>query len=303
VSTHAFSLPWSDDRRRYFVSRRVTHTVGLMFTALMTNRLPTAPSWLRASFGLVLVLVFLTVGGVQAQEGSGSVGRPAQNVVLIIADDMRHDSWWAMPALNRLAGGGVTFDRFYVTTPLCCPSRASILTGLYARHHGVLSNDPRQGSVERFDDRSTMATWLQSAGVRTGLIGRYLNGYQSPYVPPGWEFWFAMWQSGGEYGNYYRYRVTDNGRQRYFGSSSREYSTTVLGQQAVKFISQEPSRPFLLMLTPRTPHGPGTPDRETRGSSKSASYHCCRPTTRKMSMTNQAGFGGRIDSPARTMRL
>jgi len=198
---------------------------------------------------------------------SPSVPRP--NVVFVIADDMRADSLWVMQSLNRLAQRGVTFSRFYDTTPACCPSRASIMTGLYARNHGVLTNVPPLGSVERFDDHSTLATWLQSTGVRTALIGRYLNGYFSLYTPPGWDFWFAIWQSGEEYSNYFRYRASDNGVQRYFASQPREYSTRVIGQQALKFLADEKTRPFMLMLPVRAPHGPATPDPQDSGAFKS----------------------------------
>ena len=190
----------------------------------------------------------------------GAQPAPRPNVVLVVADDMRADGLWAMPTMSRLAGQGVTFANAFATTPLCCPSRASILTGLYARNHGVLTNDPPLGGVERFDDRSTLATWLQAAGVRTGLAGRYLNGYASVAVPPGWDWWFAIWQSSEEYGNYQNYRVTDNGVRGYFGARPEDYSTRVLAARALRFLEAEPERPFFLLLAPRAPHGPATPD-------------------------------------------
>jgi N-acetylglucosamine-6-sulfatase len=197
---------------------------------------------------------------------SGAAAPP--NVVLIVADDMRHDSVGAMATVSGLAERGVTFTRAFVTTPLCCPSRASIQTGLYARHHGVLTNTPPLGSVERFDDRSTLATWLQAAGVRTGLVGRYLNGYRSLRVPPGWEYWFAIWHSSEDEGLYYRYRVNHNGEDEFYGSSSERYSTRVLASRATRFLKQDRERPFLLMFTPRAPHGPATPDVHDAGTLK-----------------------------------
>jgi N-acetylglucosamine-6-sulfatase len=175
---------------------------------------------------------------------------------------MRYDTSWVMPTLGSLAEQGVTFTHAYATTPLCCPSRASILTGLYARHHGVLANDPPTGGYEVFDDRSTLATWLHSAGVRTGLVGRYLNGYKSLDIPPGWDFWFALWQWGNEYFNY---RVNDNGEDRFFGDEPEVHSTRVLGQQAIRFLDQEPARPFLLVFAPRPPHGQPVPDPIDKG--------------------------------------
>ena len=188
------------------------------------------------------------------------------NVLLVVADDMRADSLWAMTALTRLAAErGVVFDRAYATTPLCCPSRASILTGRYARHHGVLANEPPHGGVAAFDDRSTLATGLQAVGARTGLIGRYLNGYNALAIPPGWDWWFAVWQTGNDY---YGYRVNDRGTPRYFGNSPDAYQTRVLGQQALQFIGEDRTRPFFLMLAPRTPHGDPIADRLDAGALK-----------------------------------
>jgi N-acetylglucosamine-6-sulfatase len=185
---------------------------------------------------------------------------PRPNVLIIISDDMRFDELWAMPTVSALARRGVTFSRFYTPTPLCCPSRASFMSGLYARHHGVLANNPPQGGFPAFDDRSTLATWLQASGVRTGLIGRYLNSYESLYIPPGWDQFFAIWQATEGHGNYFSYRVNDNGERRYFAARPEDYSTRVIAQQALRFLEADRDRPFMLMLTPRTPHGPATPD-------------------------------------------
>jgi N-acetylglucosamine-6-sulfatase len=217
--------------------------------------------------GLVVALtILIAVRGVRAHDERPAAAGP--NVVLIVVDDMRYDSLWAMSSLNRLAERGVTFTRFFVSTPLCCPSRASIMTGLYARHHGVRSNHPPDGGMAGFDDHSTLATWLQAAGVRTGLVGRYLNGYESTYVPPGWDSWFGMWQTSETLGNYNNYRVTDNGVQQYYGGGADAYSTRVLGQQALEFLQGDRSRRFMLMLTPRAPHAPATPDPIDSGTFK-----------------------------------
>ena len=206
---------------------------------------------------------------------SEAAQQPAQpsggvpNVVLIVADDMRADSLWVMSSLGTLAERGVTFSRAFVTTPVCCPSRASIMTGLYARHHGALTNNPPLGGIEKFDERSTLATWASLAGLRTGLIGRYLNGYASTAIPPGWDYWFALWQVNEDYSNYYDYRVTDSsGERRYFGAKPEMYSTRMIGQHAQRFIEEDRTRPFLLMLTPRTPHYPATPDPVDSGTFK-----------------------------------
>lgn len=182
------------------------------------------------------------------------------NVLLIVADDMRVDGLQAMPTMQSLAAHGITFSRALVTTPLCCPSRASILTGQYARHHGVLSNSSPNGGVGSFDDDSTLATWLHARGIRTGLIGRYLNGYDSLEIPPGWDSWFAFHQTSESMSIYRDYEVNDNGVRRHFGDDDDEYSTRVLGRRLRNFLAQQPDRPFFALFAPRTPHAPADPD-------------------------------------------
>jgi arylsulfatase A-like enzyme len=222
------------------------------------------------AFGLAIVFLAGCLGA-QRLVGQARTERP--NVLIILVDDMRSDGLWALPTLQRLAERGVTFSRHFVTTPLCCPSRASILTGRYARNHGVLANNPPLGGAAVFDDSSTLATWLQSAGVRTGLIGRYLNGYASESVPRGWDFWFALWQANEQYSNYYNYRVTDNGTRRFYGSREEMYSTRILAEQATRFLGEETNRPFMLFLAPRAPHGsPATPDHLDAGTYKELDF-------------------------------
>ena len=222
-----------------------------------------APPTRGVAILLLTCLVVLAAGRARGEALAAAPSGP-QNVVLIVADDMRYDSAWVMPTLGRLAERGVSFSRAYATTPLCCPSRASILTGRYARHHGVLSNNPPNGGVEAFDDRSTLATWLKAAGVRTGLIGRYLNGYIAHEVPPGWDYWFAT--GAVPYTGYYKYRITDNGIRRSFGNTPEEYSTRVYAQRALRFLERERERPFFLMVAPRAPHDPATPDPMDEGT-------------------------------------
>ena len=98
------------------------------------------------------------------------------NFLIIISDDQRYDSLnhtegTFMPFTHDLfTQEGVWLDRAYMSTPLCCPSRASILTGMYARHHGVHRNfDPLK--VRIFPRR------LRDAGYYTGLVGKYLNSW------------------------------------------------------------------------------------------------------------------------------
>ena len=115
-----------------------------------------------------------------ARESSGATpsgATPRLNVVLIVSDDERLDANRRMRNVQRLlAREGMRFDRYYTTTSECCPSRASILTGRYPHHSGVVANFGPHG-YPSFDDRSTLATWLHDAGYTTALVGKYLNGY------------------------------------------------------------------------------------------------------------------------------
>ncbi len=131
--------------------------------------------------------------------GSAVANRP--NFVFLMVDDMRRDELRFLPRTKKLiARRGVSFRNAIMPNPLCCPSRASVLTGLHSHNHGVWSHRAPWG-FHAFDDTSTLAVWLHDAGYTTTYLGKYLNGYgeQPPpgqsqgrstqYVPPGWSSW------------------------------------------------------------------------------------------------------------------
>src|SRR5262249_36176181 len=152
---------------------------------------------------------------------SAGSGRP--NIVLILTDDQRWDTLWAMPHVRAdLVDHGVSFDNGFVVNSLCCPSRTSILTGTYSHKTRVYTNEPRCGGFQAFHGaKPTIAPWLHSAGYKTALIGKYLNQYQMiHYVPPGWDHWFAFANVG-----YYDYTINRNGHFESFGSQQSDYST------------------------------------------------------------------------------
>src|SRR3954454_15633272 len=127
----------------------------------------------------------------------------------------------AMPnTLSMIAGRGITFNRYYVSYPLCCPSRVSLMTGRYAHNTNVRGNVQPNGGYLGFKSRGAfthnIATWLQGAGYRTIHIGKFLNGYgDEPYdngtdAPPGWSAWHRV-ENADTHRSFYGYSLNDNG--------------------------------------------------------------------------------------------
>jgi N-acetylglucosamine-6-sulfatase len=195
----------------------------------------------------------------------GPPTRTTPNLVLIMLDDARVEMLRFMPIVQRLlVDQGISFKNSYVVNPLCCPSRASFLTGDLSHTTGVYTNDPRHhGGFAAFRDGSTIATWLDEAGYRTAMIGKYFNGYGGAdgYVPPGWDEWFATFTNGA----FYDYLAVANGEEMSFGDDPSDYGTTVLRERAVRFIrTTEATEPLFLYFAPHAPHEPATPEARDR---------------------------------------
>lgn len=200
--------------------------------------------------------------GVDDDADDDSVDRP--NLVVIMADDLDEKmldvliDGGHMPNLKeKIIDAGIDFRESYVTNPLCCPSRATFLTGQYTHNNNVRTNSFPFGGVTRLDDSSTVATWLQDAGYHTGIVGKYLNGYgtetEDDYIPPGWSDWQALTLSSVYfvYGN----TVNDNGELVTYGESEDDYQTDILADRSVDFIQDAPpDDPFFLWVTPLAPH-------------------------------------------------
>ena len=145
--------------------------------------------------------VMLAALAVGLMQGPGPVDAKAAspaapNIVLIMTDDEDVRIHEFMPKTKALlADRGTTFANFFVSYPWCCPSRTTILRGQYAHNTGIVGNEPPWGGFEMFHNRgleeSTVATWLQTAGYRTAMIGKYLNRYEPERdgIPPGWDEW------------------------------------------------------------------------------------------------------------------
>lgn len=190
----------------------------------------------------------------------------APDVVLIVTDDQRPDTLRRMHTVrHQLRAQGVRFTRAVAPTATCCPSRASIATGLFAHDTGVWGNNPPDGGWRSFyengNEERTLATALHARGYRTGLVGKYANGYaQSPvgfpsgYRPPGWDTFLTFADTTGAY---YDYRLTDGSRHRW---AAADYSTDVLGRRAARFVRRtDAGQPLFLTFTPFAPHLPYRP--------------------------------------------
>lgn len=209
-------------------------------------------------------LVLLLLGTVALAGCTVETERPAgkPNVVVVMTDDQWYESLAYMPHTQRLVGdAGASFDRFYPSTPLCCPSRSTFLTGQYAHNHGVRHNVLPQGGYARLDERHTLPVWLRKAGYVTSHIGKYPNGYgqrDPTHVPPGWTEWhgsvdpttYRMWG----------YRLNENGTLRTYGDPDVEdpdlYQTDVYRDKGKNFITRQAraGKPFFLSVNFLAPH-------------------------------------------------
>ncbi len=218
-----------------------------------------------------------------------SAERP--NIIFILVDDMRADEFemgfgrrvpgWESAFEAEIVDKGVTFDNFFNVTPLCCPSRASYLTGQYPHNHNVWTNNGREiesgnGGILRFyeDDRdlTSIGTWMQAAGYQTALVGKYLNGYPNrqgliaqgvteTYIPRGWDDWHGTFHHDKTTFapikfRYDHFRINQNGEINTYGPGA--YLTDVESQIAVDYIEEAAGGPdpFFLYLSPYAPHGP-----------------------------------------------
>ena len=187
--------------------------------------------------------------------------RPSRpDIILILTDDERVRTLDWMPHVWReVVRKGRLFPNAMVPTPVCCPSRSSILTGLFSHSTKVWSNVPgwrafRDAGMEQ----RTVAVWLHAAGYRTGLVGKYLNGFAASAKPPGWSIWHSFL---GQNGSYYDYQLLNtSGSVTSYGSAPADYSTDVLRRFALEFLRSTPAdRPLFLYFAPYAPHGPSTP--------------------------------------------
>ena len=179
-------------------------------------------------------------------------------MVVIETDDQTAEQMRVMRNVDSLIGDqGATFANSFVNFSLCCPSRATFLTGQYAHNHDVWSNAAPSGGFSTFEalhGDNNLAVWLQKSGYYTAMIGKYLNGYSNnPPVPPGWSEWHA---AAPDDQDVYDYTINDNGNLTHYGTDPSDFKQDVLTQKAVDLVNRRAARnrPFFLWLTYTAPH-------------------------------------------------
>jgi N-acetylglucosamine-6-sulfatase len=209
-------------------------------------------------------------GASQEEEAESAADRP--NIVFILTDDLDFASSKKMPQITSLlADQGTSFEEAFVSHSVCCPSRSTVLTGLYDHNHNVLSNKPPDGGFEKFvsegHEEDSIAVALQEGGYRTAFFGKYLNGYPAgdpTHVPPGWDEWYG--KLDGQ--KLYDYGINENGEEVAYGSETEDFFTDVLSGQATDFARRAAPdpKPFFMYVAPTAPHGPATPAERHEGA-------------------------------------
>ena len=210
--------------------------------------------WSSKRLGLIAVLVLILIPAAATRENrdaARAAARDAPNVLIIVTDDQRVGTMFVMSkTLQWLRSGGVDFRHAYVTTPSCCPSRASIFSGRYVHNHGVL----RQRLGANLDHRSTMQRHLKANGYFTAMAGKFLNRWNLGNRPPYFDRYAVL--NGG----YYDATWGIDGVVKKVPT----YTTTFIGDKAIEYLSAferaDDARPWLVYLAPVAPHGPRRPE-------------------------------------------
>ena len=225
---------------------------------------------------LVLVLGGLLAGCTSAAPDhvTRQPVRPASpdrpNIVFVLTDDLSTDLLRFMPHVRAMQRAGTSFSNYTVTDSLCCPSRASILTGRYPHDTHVFTNSGPGGGYEKFkalgEQSDTFAVRLQDAGYRTAFMGKYLNGYDAGVpgddVPTGWDEWDGVGNGYHEFD----YVIAHGQSSQSRGHEDADYLTTVLQGRATDFVrSAAASRtPYFLEVATFAPHSPYVPAPQDR---------------------------------------
>lgn len=219
----------------------------------------------RLLAGALLGLTVLLAGALHGPAPARSAP-DSPNVVVVMTDDQTVSQTRVMKLTQRkLRDRGVSFTKSFASYPLCCPSRATFLTGQHSHNHGVLGNGTPVGGFQALDQPDTLGVWLQSAGFHTIQVGKFLNGYGRPnptYIPPGWDDWIAAPDTTTN--RYFNYALNENGTLVHYGGAAADYKTDVYADKAVAAIDARAALgpgadPFFLFVGFTAPHLPANP--------------------------------------------
>ena len=222
--------------------------------------------------------VFAAVATVVVALGAALAARQAEsaalpNVVFFLTDDQTASEMAALPYTQALiANQGVSFNRAYASYPLCCPARASLLSGRYMHNHGVRGNLDPLGGWSRFvpSEASALPVRTRQRGYYNVQVGKYMNGYTATsipplYIPPGWDEWYG--KVSGDPLLYFNYPMVERegpGKQAkvvFYGGNPGDYATDVFRDKALGFLRNVTGaqQPFMMNVWFNAPHGPFEP--------------------------------------------
>ncbi|XP_074474712.1 glucosamine (N-acetyl)-6-sulfatase (Sanfilippo disease IIID), b [Sebastes fasciatus] len=217
---------------------------------------------------LTLLLLLLLTCCVKCAAAAAAGNKPS-NIILILTDDqdVHLGGMTPMKKAKALIGdAGATFVNAFTVSPLCCPSRSSILTGQYPHNHMVRNNSLTGNCSstlwQKGPETSAFPIYLSKQKYQTFFAGKYLNQYGKKdegdvgHVPPGWDQWHALVGNS----QYYNYTLSVNGKEEKHGDSyEKDYLTDLITNRSLHFLDdRSPQHPFFLMLSPPAPHSPWT---------------------------------------------